>query len=286
MNYRLYQSIHSLLEYTTSMSTITTSQHYQHGYSKRIGALAIKKGMMNYFDPHTGRRLPATVLYFDNTQVLGTHPTSVNQLLRIDVGCKDRKSSKKSHIIQRNYFKTCNVNCKQYIKGFLVSQDAAISPSTPIYAAHFVPGQYVDVQGTSIGKGFQGAMKRWGFKGLPASHGVSLTHRSIGSTGSRQDPGKVFKGKKMAGRMGGDLITVKRLQVLKVDMKYNCILLKGNVPGCDNGLIRIKDSKYNPTFAINPPPFPTFIGVPTGQHDLPPPILSKPNRTKETIIMG
>jgi large subunit ribosomal protein L3 len=232
---------------------------YELGKSKRIGAIAIKKGMMSYFDPYTGKRIPATVLYLDNVRTLWSHPTENAELFRIDVGSKDRDSPRKANISQRNCYKKCNVVVKQHMSGFLVSPDAVLPPNTLITAQHFVPGQYIDVKGISIGKGFQGAMKRWGFKGMPASHGVSLSHRAIGSTGSRQDPGKVFKGKKMAGRMGGDNITVKRLQILQVNIGHNCILVRGCVPGSNNGKLRIWDSENNPIFSVKPPPFPTFI---------------------------
>lgn len=248
--------------------------------------MAVKKGMLSYFDPHNGRRIPATLLYLDNVRALWSHSATDTGLFRIEVGCKDRTNPRKANISQQNYYRKCNVTVKQHMCGFLVSQDALLPPNTPIYAQHFVPGQFIDVQGTSIGKGFQGAMKRWGFSGLPASHGVSLSHRAIGSTGSRQDPGKVFKGKKMPGRMGGDRITMKRLQVLQINPRHNCILVKGAVPGCNNGRLKIWDSRDNPIFSTSPPPFPTFI--PPKDHDQAVLIAAPPpERTisKDTIII-
>jgi large subunit ribosomal protein L3 len=123
-----------------------------------------------------------------------------------------------------------------------VSDDALLEPGTPLTVRHFVIGQYVDVCGTSIGKGFAGAMKRWGFKGLRASHGVSISHRSHGSTGNRQDPGRVFKGKKMAGHMGDRRVTVQNLEVVGIDQERGLLLVKGAVPGARGGYVRVTDA--------------------------------------------
>jgi large subunit ribosomal protein L3 len=131
---------------------------------------------------------------------------------------------------------------KAKLAEFRVSEDALLEPGTALTVEHFVIGQYVDVCGTSIGKGFAGAMKRWGFKGLRASHGVSLSHRSHGSTGNRQDPGKVFKGKKMAGHMGDRRVTVQNLEVIGIDPERGLLLVKGAVPGARNGYVRVTDA--------------------------------------------
>lgn len=170
------------------------------------------------------------------------------------------KSVRQCHHAQLNYFASLKVSPKQVTAGFSVSQDGLVPSGTFLRSAHFLPGQLVDVKARSIGKGFQGAMKKWGFAGMPASHGQSLTHRAIGATGARSDPGRVFKGKKMAGRMGGTCVTVSRLRILKIDHGLNCIMVRGAVPGHDGTVVRIADSKK----AARHPnvPFPTFIANP------------------------
>lgn len=171
------------------------------------------------------------------------------------------KSVRQCHHAQLNNFAALKVAPKKVTLGFAVSEDALIPPGTFLRSAHFVPGQFVDVQARSIGKGFQGAMKKWGFAGMPASHGQSLTHRAIGATGARSDPGRVFKGKKMAGRMGGSRVTVSRLRILKLDHGLNCIMVRGAVPGHDGTVVRVTDSKQAPR---NPAvPFPTYIADPS-----------------------
>lgn len=179
------------------------------------------------------------------------------------------KSIRQTHHAQLHYFASLKVGPMLAKRGFSVTDDAVLPSGTFLRAAHFQPGQLVDVQATSIGKGFQGAMKKWGFSGMPASHGVSLTHRSVGATGSRSDPGRVFKGKKMPGRMGGKAVTMKRLRILKVDNALNCIMVRGSVPGHDNAVVRITDSTcYRRQYALRKSfPFPTF--VPADGEELP-----------------
>ncbi|KAG1070369.1 hypothetical protein G6F42_026138 [Rhizopus arrhizus] len=160
------------------------------------------------------------------------------------------------------HFKSLGVGLREKLYEFRVTKDAVLPIGTELTAEHFVTGQYVDVTAPSIGKGFAGVMKRWNFKGLPASHGVSLTHRSGGSTGQRKWPSKVFKGKKMAGRLGGESVTVQSLKVIKVDPELNLVYVKGSVPGFDDQFVKIKDAvklrgeKLFPKESI-PPPFPT-----------------------------
>jgi large subunit ribosomal protein L3 len=139
-----------------------------------------------------------------------------------------------------------NVEPKRKLVEFRVSPDNLIEVGAEITADHFVEGQYVDVSGTSIGKGFAGAMKRHGFGGLRASHGVSVSHRSHGSTGQRQDPGKVFKGKKMAGHMGDERITTLNLEVVKTDVARGLVLVRGAVPGSKGGWVLIRDAVKKP----------------------------------------
>ena len=143
---------------------------------------------------------------------------------------------------QRAVFAKVNVEAKKKLAEFRVAADALLPVGQEIRADHFVAGQFVDVIGVTKGKGFAGAMKRWNFKGLEASHGVSVSHRSHGSTGQRQDPGKTFKNKKMAGHLGDERITVENLQVVQIDEARNCILVKGNVPGVDKAIVRVIDA--------------------------------------------
>jgi large subunit ribosomal protein L3 len=142
----------------------------------------------------------------------------------------------------RGHFAKAGVVPKARLAEFRVSEDALLDAGTALSVEHFVVGQFVDVSGTSIGKGFAGAMKRWGFKGLRASHGVSISHRSHGSTGNRQDPGKVFKNKKMAGHMGQRRVTVQNLEVVGIDRERGLVLVKGAVPGARGGVVQVRDS--------------------------------------------
>lgn len=169
------------------------------------------------------------------------------------------KSARNLHPCQKKLYESLQLRPKMAARGFAVSPCGVLPPGTPLYAAHLVPGQLVDVQAKSIGKGFQGAMVRWGFKGMPASHGVSGTHRHLGATGCRTDPGRVLKGKKMAGRMGGKSATQKGLVVLKIDNALNCVFLRGSVPGHRNTAVQLWDSRRNPIFGTTPPPYPTYI---------------------------
>src|SRR5213079_3016667 len=147
---------------------------------------------------------------------------------------------------QRGHFAKAKVEPKAKLAEFRVSEDALVDVGAEITAAHFIPGQYVDVTGTSIGKGFAGGMKRWNFGGLRATHGVSLSHRSLGSTGQRQDPGKTFKGKKMAGQLGMETITTQNLTVVRVDAERGLIMVKGAVPGHEGSWVKVRDAHKKP----------------------------------------
>lgn len=224
--------------------------------TKRIGMLALKKGMTSYYDEH-GVAHAVTVLHVDDCEAVRVHRhLHGSSVIELGAGYKNPRNW---NATERRMFELASCNSKKAVIGFHVSQEAEVPVGTKMYASHFVPGQFVDVQATSIGKGFQGAMKRWGFKGLPASHGVTLKHRSVGSIGSRSEPGKVFKGKRMPGRMGGETVTVARLKVMKIDHSLNCIYVKGAVPGHDETVVKIKDSLHNPIFLSQPPPFPTVF---------------------------
>ena len=204
----------------------------------RVGALAFKLGMMSMYD-RWGRMFPATVLHLDNCMALGTRVNHSSLLQEVGLGVKSLKQLDKP---QRVYFEKLGVEARRKLKAFSIHPTALLPPGTPIRAAHFLPGQHVDVQGVSIGKGFAGAMKRWGFKGFPASHGHSLSHRSMGATGCRTDPGRVFKGKKMHGHMGAKNATELHLRVVRIDHDRNCVLVRGAVPGPTGGIVSIRDS--------------------------------------------
>ena len=179
-------------------------------------------------------------MWLDDVQVTQIKPYSAtSSSLQLGIGSKRRKQIPAT---LAGHFDAAGVPYKRKTKEFRVTNDAILPVGHTITAAHFVPGQYVDVSGTSIGKGFQGVMKRWGFAGQPASHGNSLAHRKGGSTGQCQDPGKVFKGKKMAGHMGDARITVQNLDIVRVDAEDGFILVRGAVPGSAGSWVEIRDA--------------------------------------------
>ncbi|KAJ2960578.1 hypothetical protein NQZ79_g4012 [Umbelopsis isabellina] len=228
-------------------------------HSQRVGIIARKKGMSTFWD-EWGARMPTTILQLEDVQVLDVRTEEKHGYTALQVGCTNKKNVTKPMAI---HYSKLNVQPKQSVAEFRVTTDAILPIGTSLSAAHFVPGQFVDVTAPSIGKGFAGVMKRWNFGGLPASHGVSLAHRSAGSTGQRKWPSKVFKGKKMAGRMGGKSVTVQSLKVLKIDTELNLIYVKGCVPGFDDQFVQVKDAvkkhgaKRFPSDSL-PPPFPTI----------------------------
>lgn len=209
-----------------------------------------------------GERYPCTVLHLDECQVVQvkTEETDGYTALQLGVGEAKRKNkiSVLGHYEKHLGADSDDIVISRKLSEFRVTKDALLPAGTRIEAAHFVPGQLVDVCGTSKGKGFQGAMKRWGFKGQPASHGNSLSHRALGSTGNCQDPGRVFKNKKMAGRMGGTRVTKQNLYVVKVDTVKQLVYVHGAVPGTNGSFVRVVDAVKGP-FYPSPPPFPTFV---------------------------
>lgn len=212
--------------------------------SIRTGLIARKRGMTSLWNDQ-GVKVPVTVLQVENCQVTANIRTvrrdhSVYHAVQVAASDKPERTTTNQ---MRGHFSKAGVSPKRIVKEFPVTPDALVPVGTTLSAIHFVPGQYVDVIANSIGKGFQGGMKRWGFHGLAASHGVSISHRSSGSTGQHQDPGRVFPGKKMAGRMGGERITTQNLAVIRVDSKLNLIFIKGAVPGVDDAHILIRDAK-------------------------------------------
>ncbi len=206
----------------------------------RSGVIAKKLGMTRLF-LEDGQQIPVTVLQMENVQVVAQRTGDRDGYTAVQLGAGAAKAKRTSQGM-RGHFAAAKVEPKRKIAEFRVSADNLIGVGEEITADHYLEGQYVDIAGTSIGKGFQGAMKRHNFKGLRATHGVSVSHRSHGSTGQCQDPGKVFKGKKMAGHMGAVRVTTQNLQVMKTDADRGLIMIKGAVPGSKGGWVTIKDA--------------------------------------------
>jgi large subunit ribosomal protein L3 len=188
-----------------------------------------------------GEHVPVTVLKLEKLQVLAHRTNEKNGYTALQVGAGTRKASRLSKS-ERGEFAVAKVEPKRKLAEFRVSAENMIEVGAEITADHFVPGQFVDVTGTSKGKGFQGAMKRWNFGGLRATHGVSITHRAHGSTGQRQDPGKVFKGKKMAGHLGDERVTTQNLVVAKIDTARGLIMIRGAIPGSTGAWVIVRDA--------------------------------------------
>jgi large subunit ribosomal protein L3 len=201
----------------------------------RTGLIAKKLGMTRLFD-ETGSHTPVTVLSLEGCQVTGQRTKDKDGYVALQLGAGPKKAKNTSKA-ERGHFAKALVEPKSHVVEFRVSEDNLID-----VGAEFTAGQKVDVSGLTVGKGFAGAMKRWNFKGLRATHGVSVSHRSHGSTGQRQDPGKVFKNKKMAGHMGQDNVTTLNLTVFRVDVERGLILIKGAVPGTEGGFVKIRDA--------------------------------------------
>ncbi len=212
----------------------------------RTGVIAKKMGMMRIFQ-EDGQHVPVTVLALEGCQVVGNRSNETDGYLAVRVGSGVRKA-KNINKPQREELAKASVEPKARIAEFRVDSEEALLPVGAVLSAdHFVDGQMVDVTGHTQGKGFAGAMKRWNFGGLRATHGVSLSHRSHGSTGNRQDPGKVFKGKKMAGHMGDRQRTQQNLEIVRTDSERGLIFVKGSVPGAKNGWLMVRDSVKLPS---------------------------------------
>ena len=206
----------------------------------RSGIIAKKVGMTRLFMDN-GQQVPVTVLHMEKLQVVAQRTNEKHGYNAVQLGAGHSKAKNVSKAM-RGHFAVAKVEPKRKIAEFRVAPENLIEVGAEITAEHYVAGQFVDVSGTSIGKGFAGAMKRHNFSGLRASHGVSISHRSHGSTGQCQGPGKVFKGKKMAGHMGAARVTTQNLQVVKVDSERGLIMIKGAVPGSKGGWVTVKDA--------------------------------------------
>ena len=210
----------------------------------RSGVIAKKLGMTRLFQ-EDGRQIPVTVLQLDNLQVVAQRTSEKDGYSAVQLGAGTARA-KRTSAAMRGHFAKARVEPKRKVAEFRVAEENLIPVGEEIIASHYFEGQFVDVSGTSVGKGFAGAMKRWNFGGLRATHGVSISHRSHGSTGQCQDPGKVFKGKKMAGHMGAAKITTQNLVVVKTDADRGLIMVKGAVPGAKGNWVTIKDAVKKP----------------------------------------
>ncbi len=233
----------------------------------RSGLVARKIGMSRLFTEE-GVHVPVTVLQVDNCQVVAvrTEERDGYTAVQLGVGVAKVKNVTKP---MRGHFAKAKVEPKRKLVEFRVTADALLEPGAELTAAHFLPGQLVDVTGTSIGKGFAGAMKRHNFRGLRATHGVSISHRSHGSTGHRQDPGRTFAGKKMAGHMGDRRVTTLNLEVVSTDAERGLIMIRGAVPGAKGGYVLIRDAVKRP--APEGVPFPAALRSGSGAEAAPPP---------------
>jgi large subunit ribosomal protein L3 len=206
----------------------------------RTGVIAKKLGMTRFFD-EAGQHVPVTVLSLDGCQVTGHRTKERDGYVALQLGAGAKKPKNTSNAM-RGHFAKAAVEPKRVVAEFRVEEDGLIDLGAEITADHFLAGQKVDIQGLTVGKGFAGAMKRWNFGGLRATHGVSVSHRSHGSTGQRQDPGRTFPGKKMAGHLGQETVTTLNLTIWKVDVERGLLLVKGAVPGTEGTYVRVRDA--------------------------------------------
>ena len=221
----------------------------------RTGLIAKKLGMSRLFN-EDGSTIPVTLLHVDNVRVVAKRSAEKAgyEAVQLGIGIAKPKNVSKAN---KGHFAKAAVEAPRKVVEFRVAGDAVLEPGAVLSPAHFVAGQKVDVTGVTVGKGFAGAMKRWNFSGLEASHGVSVSHRSHGSTGNRQDPGKTFKNKKMAGHLGVERVTTQNLEVAGVDAEKGLLLIKGAVPGSKGGYVLVRDAVKRARHADAP--FPAAI---------------------------
>ena len=221
----------------------------------RTGLIAKKLGMSRLFN-EDGSTIPVTLLHVDNVRVVAKRSADKDgyEAVQLGIGTAKPKNVSKAN---KGHFAKAGVEAPRKVVEFRVASDAMLEPGAVLSPAHFVAGQKVDVTGVTVGKGFAGAMKRWNFSGLEASHGVSVSHRSHGSTGNRQDPGKTFKNKKMAGHLGVERVTTQNLVVAGVDAEKGLLLIKGAVPGSKGGYVLVRDAVKRARHADAP--FPAAI---------------------------
>jgi large subunit ribosomal protein L3 len=206
----------------------------------RTGLIAKKLGMARFFD-EAGTHVPVTVLSLEGCSVTAQRTQDKDGYVALQLGAGARKAKNTTKAL-RGHFAKAEVEPKQEVAEFRVSPENLIDVGAELTADHFMAGQKVDVTGTTVGKGFAGAMKRWNFGGMRATHGVSVSHRAHGSTGQRQDPGKTFKGKKMAGHLGQETVTTLNVTIWRIDTDRGLILVKGSVPGTEGSYVKIRDA--------------------------------------------
>ena len=206
----------------------------------RTGLIAKKLGMTRYFDSQ-GVHVPVTVLSLEGCQVVAQRTKDKDGYVALQLGAGSAKA-KNTTKPERERFAKAQVEPKAILAEFRVSEDALVDVGAELSADHFAEGQKVDIQGTTIGKGFAGAMKRWNFGGMRATHGVSVSHRAHGSTGQRQDPGRTFPGKKMAGHYGVETVTTLNLEVVRVDAERGLLYIRGAVPGSEGSYVKVRDA--------------------------------------------
>ena len=218
----------------------------------RSGLIARKLGMTRLFN-EDGSTVPVTVLHVDNVRVIAQRTMEKDGYVAVQIGIGVAKPKNVTNP-QKGHFAKAGVEAPRKTVEFRVAEDATLAPGTKLDIGHFVTGQKIDVTGITQGKGFAGAMKRWNFAGLEASHGVSVSHRSHGSTGNRQDPGKTFKNKKMAGHMGVERVTTQNLVIAGHDAERGLLLIKGAVPGSKGGYVLVRDAVKRARHADAPYP--------------------------------
>jgi large subunit ribosomal protein L3 len=236
----------------------------------RTGVIAKKVGMTRLFQDD-GRHVPVTVLQLESVQVVARKEEDRDGYVAVQLGAGTAKAKNVAKP-QRGHFGKAEVEPKANVAEFRVSEDNLLDVGAELSAEHFVAGQLVDISGRTQGKGFQGGMKRWGFGGLRATHGVSVSHRSLGSTGQRQDPGKVFKNKKMAGHMGDRNRTQQNLEIVRTDAERGLLFIKGSVPGSKGGWLIVKDAVKVPGHKDAPTP----AGLKVAANSNPAPVVETP----------